>query len=107
MRRDEAPRQLIASPAHRLTNSPYEGYTADSLAALESGPLAQRFGEAMGTKLAQLAPYCAIMSELAGALMNPRSKVALLGANTVDVRQHGSQLFVEMVRDAAGPLRKE
>jgi AcrR family transcriptional regulator len=73
---------------------------------LPPGPLAQRFGQMMRAKLAQLGPYREALGALAGAALNPRSSVAVLGAATAGVRQHVSEMFLEIVRGAADAPRE-
>src|SRR5262249_25024970 len=69
-------------------------------------PLAQRFGQLMRAKLIRLAPYREALGALAGAALNPRSNVAVLGDTTADVRQRVSAMFLAMVRGATDAPRE-
>lgn len=73
---------------------------------LPPAPLAQRFGQIMRAKLAHLAPYREAFGALAGATLNPRSNVAVLGDTTADVRQRVSAMFLAVVRGASDAPRE-
>jgi AcrR family transcriptional regulator len=73
--------------------------------ALPPAPLAQRFGQTMRAKLAHLAPYREVFGTLAGATLNPRSNVAVLGDTTAEVRQRVSTMFLVVVRGATDAPR--
>jgi AcrR family transcriptional regulator len=74
---------------------------------LPPAPLAQRFGQTMRAKLAHIAPYREALGALAGAALNPRSSVAVLGDTTADVRQRVSGMFLVVVRGATDAPREQ
>ena len=61
----------------------------------------------MRAKLAHIAPYREALGALAGAALNPRSNVAVLGDTTVEVRQHVSGMFLVVVRGATDAPREQ
>lgn len=73
---------------------------------LPPAPLAQRFGQTMRAKLAQLAPYREALGALAGTVLNPRSNVAVLGDTTAEVRGRVSAMFLQVVRGATDAPRE-
>jgi hypothetical protein len=79
---------------------------ADSMAAMPPTPLAQRFGQIMRAKFAHLAPYREALGALAGAALNPRSNVAVLGDTTAEVRRRVGALFLAAVRGATDAPRE-
>ncbi len=74
---------------------------------LPPAPLAQRFGQTMRAKLAHIAPYREALGALAGAALNPRSNVAVLGDTTAEVRQRVSGMFLVVVRGATDAPREQ
>ena len=74
---------------------------------LPPGPLAQRFGQTMRAKLAHIAPYREALGALAGAALNPRSNVAVLGDTTAEVRQRVIGMFLVVVRGATDAPREQ
>ncbi|HEX5689817.1 MAG TPA: TetR/AcrR family transcriptional regulator [Roseiflexaceae bacterium] len=74
--------------------------------ALPPAPLAQRFGQTLEAKFAQLAPHREALGALAGAALNPRSNVAVLGDTTADVRRRVSAMFLRMVRGSTDAPRE-
>lgn len=79
---------------------------AASMEALPPAPVAQRFGQMMRAKLAELAPYREALGALAGAALNPRSNVAVLGDTTAEVRQRVSAMFLAVVLGATDAPRE-
>jgi AcrR family transcriptional regulator len=79
---------------------------ASYVETLPPAPLAQRFGQTMRAKLTHLAPYREVFGTLAGATLNPRSNVAVLGDTTADVRQRVSAMFLAVVRGATDAPRE-
>ena len=79
---------------------------ASYVETLPRASLAQRFGQTMRAKLAHLAPYREAFGALAGATLNPRSNVAVLGDTTADVRQRVSAMFLAVVREATDAPRE-
>lgn len=79
---------------------------ASYVEALPHVSLAQRFGQTMRAKFAHLAPYREAFGALAGATLNPRSNVAVLGDTTADVRQRVSAMFLAVVRGATDAPRE-
>jgi AcrR family transcriptional regulator len=73
---------------------------------LPPAPLALRFGQTMRAKLAYIAPYREALGALAGAALNPHSRVAVLGDSTADVRLRVSAMFLEIVRGATDAPRE-
>jgi AcrR family transcriptional regulator len=79
---------------------------ASFVETLPPAPLAQRFGQTMRAKLIHLAPYREVFGTLAGATLNPRSNVAVLGDTTAQVRQRVSAMFLAVVRGATDTPRE-
>jgi AcrR family transcriptional regulator len=79
---------------------------ASYIETLPPAPLAQRFGQTMRAKLDHLAPYREVFGTLAGATLNPRSNVAVLGDTTAEVRQRVSAMFLAVVRGATDAPRE-
>jgi AcrR family transcriptional regulator len=79
---------------------------ADYADTLPPGPLAQRYGQMMRAKFAHIAPYREALGALAGAALNPRSNVAVLGDTTIEVRQRVSAMFLAVVRGATDAPRE-
>jgi AcrR family transcriptional regulator len=73
---------------------------------LPPAPLARRFGQTMRAKLAHLSPYREAFGALAGAALNPRSNVAVLGDSTAEVRQRVGAMFLAVVRGATDAPRE-
>jgi AcrR family transcriptional regulator len=73
---------------------------------LPPAPLAQRFGQTMHAKLAHIAPYREALGALAGAALNPRSNVAVLGDSTAEVRRHIGSMFLAVVQEATDAPRE-
>jgi AcrR family transcriptional regulator len=73
---------------------------------LPPGPLAERFGKTVRAKFAYVLPYREALGALAGAALNPRSNVAVLGDTTADVRQRVSAMFLAVVRGATDAPRQ-
>jgi len=73
---------------------------------LPPSPLADRFGQVVRAKLAHIAPYREALGALAGAALNPRSNVAVLGDTTAEVRQRVSGMFLAIVRGATDAPRE-
>jgi AcrR family transcriptional regulator len=74
---------------------------------LPPGKLSERFGQTLRAKLAHLEPYRPALGALAGAALNPRSKVAVLGDGTADVRQHISAMFRAIVQGSTDAPREQ
>jgi AcrR family transcriptional regulator len=74
---------------------------------LPPASLAQRFGQTMRAKLEHIAPYREALGALAGAALNPRSNVAVLGDTTAEVRQRVSGMFLVVVRGATDAPREQ
>ncbi len=74
----------------------YQDFAAKSEAhveTLEPGMMADRFHQTMLHKLEQMAPYREMIGALFTAAMNPKSDIAVLGANTGDIRDRMTQVF--------------
>jgi AcrR family transcriptional regulator len=73
---------------------------------LPPAPLARRFGQTMRAKLDYIAPYREALGALAGAALNPRSNVAVLGDTTADVRQRVNTMFLMVVQRSTDAPRE-
>lgn len=81
----------------------YHELSADYLAyleALEPASIADLFRQAMTAKIEQVTPFRDSTSALFSAMMNPNSKVAVLGDNTADIRSDSVQAFAGLVQKA-------
>jgi AcrR family transcriptional regulator len=68
--------------------------------------LAERFAQTMRAKFAHVAPYREALGALAGAALNPRSDVAVLGDTTIDMRRRVSGVFLAVVSGATDAPRE-
>ncbi len=79
----------------------YEDLAAKSEAqTVEAGTMADRFQRTMLNKLDQVTPYRETLSALFSAAMNPKSDIAVLGANTATIRDRMTEVFKIAVRGA-------
>lgn len=73
--------------------------------ALPPAPLADRFAQVLQAKIAQLEPYRDAIGALFGAALTPRSGIAVLGAETSDIRERMDRLFLAMITGATDAPR--
>jgi AcrR family transcriptional regulator len=81
----------------------YQDLAAQSEAnaqALKSGLLADRFQQTMLHKLEQVTPYRETLSALLGAVMNPKTEIAVLGTGTTDIRDRMTEVFKHAILGA-------
>jgi hypothetical protein len=62
--------------------------------------MADLFRQAMVAKIEQVTPFRESTTALFSAMMNPNSKVAVLGDNTADIRSDSVQAFAVLVQKA-------
>ncbi len=82
-----------------------EAYLA-RLSSLPPASIADMFRTAMKVKLEQITPFRDSTSALFSAMMNPGSKVAVLGDSTADIRADSMQAFTLLVRNATDSPRE-
>jgi AcrR family transcriptional regulator len=74
---------------------------ADGVASQPPGPLAVRFGHAMQTLLARMAPYRGTLGALFGAALRPRATTSIFGADAAAVRDRSWRAHRVLVVDAS------
>jgi AcrR family transcriptional regulator len=67
---------------------------------LKPGTVADRFYQTMLHKLEQMNPYREMIGAVFGAAMNPKSDIAVLGANTANIRERMTHAFKAAVAGA-------
>jgi AcrR family transcriptional regulator len=81
----------------------YSRLAADMIAqvaALEPGPLAERFDRAIRINLGLLAPFRQALTGLFGPALNPESDSGVLGDRSAAIRQLVGQVFAQVVAGA-------
>jgi AcrR family transcriptional regulator len=87
----------------------YERLAAEQAAQVRDmppAPLWQRFDRVMNAKLADLQPYRDAFGALFWAALNPRSRVAVLGADTAQIRKAVGEVFTAVVLGATDAPRE-
>jgi len=74
--------------------------------ALPPAPLADRFVRVLQAKIAQLEPYRNAIGALFGAALTPQSGIAVLGAETSDIRIRMERMFLAMITGATDAPRE-
>jgi AcrR family transcriptional regulator len=67
---------------------------------LPPAPLAERFERATQLKLARMAPYRDVFGAILGAILTPRSSVAVLGDHTIDLQRQARETTLMLVTGA-------
>jgi len=78
---------------YRRTADAQEAYVR----SLPPAPIADRFVQAMQSKIAQIAPYRDAFGALFGAALTPNSGVAVLGDQTLGIRERVGRAFYDLV----------
>ncbi len=73
---------------------------------LEPGTLADRYQATMVLKLKQVTPYRETLGALFGSAMNPKSDIAVLGANTAVIRDRMTNVFKTAITGAIDALEE-
>lgn len=93
--------ELVLAHYHELSAT-----YRDDLDGLQPASMADLFRTAMQIKLEQITPFRESTSALFSAMMNPNSKVAVLGDNTADIRDETIQAFTALVSKATDAPRE-
>jgi AcrR family transcriptional regulator len=77
-----------------------------NMLALPPAPLADRFVQVLQAKIAQIEPYRSAIGALFGAALTPQSGIAVLGAETSDIRVRMERLFFIIISGATDAPRE-